>query len=113
MLDMKTLSRIPLELIIWIGALVLLATAEPHEHGSIHHFTLCPLANIGVDWCPGCGIGRAITHLFHGNLTESFAHHWFGIPALMIISYRIIALIRLEVNSFKGFKLKYKEDRYV
>ena len=108
---MKMLNRIPVELIFWITALVLLAAAAPVKHGHIHHFTLCPLANIGFDWCPGCGIGRAITQLFHGNIRESLEQHWFGVPALMIIVHRIVELVnRIIINNRK---LKYKEKRYV
>lgn len=108
---MKTLRRIPVELIFWITALVLLAIAEPIPHGHIHHFTLCPLANMGIEWCPGCGIGRSITQLLHGNIRESLAHHWFGIPALLIIGHRIIELMNRRIDNYR--KLKYKEERYV
>ena len=106
---MKMLSRIPFELIFWIAALVLLGLAEPQTHDHEHHFTLCPLANMGIEWCPGCGIGRAITQVLHGNLTESIKLQWFGIPALLIIVYRIVILIKLNIKR----KLKYKEEGYV
>lgn len=108
---MNLLRRMPFELFFWITALVLLGMAEPEVHGQAHHFSLCPLANMGFDWCPGCGIGRSITQLLHGNIAESVTLHWFGIPALMILFYRIIQLGRREFMNFK--KLKYKEKRYV
>lgn len=101
---MKHFKSLPLELLFWITALVLLATADPHEH----HFTLCPLANLGLTWCPGCGLGRSITSLFHGDVSASFSHHWFGIPALILICYRIYQLSKSSFN--KDFNLKYKED---
>ena len=103
---MKYIKSFPIEITFWVLALVLLATANPHEH----HFTLCPLANLGIDWCPGCGIGRSICQFLHGNVAESWRYHWFGIPALLIISYRILILARLSVNNYKGLKLKYKEE---
>lgn len=79
-----------LELLFWVIALVLLATTNVQQH----HFTLCPLANLGFeDWCPGCGLGRSISHVFHGQLTQSFKEHWFGLPALIIILYRVYTLI--------------------
>lgn len=112
MLSMKTLNRIPLELLFWIAALVLLGMAEPQGHHQAHHFTLCPLAGMGLDWCPGCGIGRSLTQLLHGNIAESIEHHWFGIPALLIISYRIGVLISARFLNM-GFKLNYKEDKNV
>lgn len=87
---MKYFKSFPIELFFWITALVLLATSNAHEH----HFTLCPLANLGFEsWCPGCGLGRSISHIFHGEISESFKQHWFGFPALAIIGYRIIVLI--------------------
>jgi len=103
---MKYIKSFPLELFFWITALVLLATANPHEH----HFTLCPLANLGIDWCPGCGLGRSITALFHGDVNASFAHHWFGIPALILIGNRIYQLTKQLINKQKIFNLNYKED---
>ena len=103
---MKHIKSLPLELVFWITALVLLAAANPHEH----HFTLCPLANLGLDWCPGCGLGRSITALFHGDVNASFAHHWFGIPALILIGNRIYQLTKQLINKQKRFNLKYKED---
>ncbi|WP_316810522.1 DUF2752 domain-containing protein [Pedobacter heparinus] len=110
---MSGLKRIPLELIFWITALVLLATADLQNHGEAQHFTLCPIANLGMTWCPGCGIGRSITQLFHGNFAESFAQHWFGLPALLIICRRIGVLMKMIWINNKLLNLKYKEKRYV
>ncbi|RZK15911.1 MAG: DUF2752 domain-containing protein, partial [Pedobacter sp.] len=41
-----------------------------------------------------------ISHIFHGEFTESFSQHWFGFPALLIIVYRIYTLIRNK-NKFR------------
>ena len=101
---MKYIKSFPIELAFWLVALVLLAIANPTEH----HFTLCPLANLGFDWCPGCGLGRSITALFHGDINASFAQHWFGIPALLLIAYRIYQLTNQLFT--KEINLKYKED---
>ena len=103
---MKYIKSFPLELFFWVLALILLATANPHEH----HFTFCPLANLGITWCPGCGLGRSITALFHGDVSASFSYHWFGIPSLILITYRIYQLTKQLFNKQKGFNLKYKED---
>jgi len=87
---MNYIKYFPMELVFWVMALVLLATSNGHEH----HFTLCPLANLGYEgWCPGCGLGRSISHIFHGRFNKSFSEHWFGFPALSIIIYRIYSLI--------------------
>ena len=108
---MKALQNIPLELVFWITALILLASATPSPDGTHAHFTLCPLANLGLDWCPGCGLGRSLTQLFHGNIRESVKLHWFGIPALLIIFSRILTLLKLHRN--KRFYLRNKENKYV
>jgi len=101
---MRILRHFPFELLFWIMALILLGAAKPGEH----HFSLCPLANWNI-WCPGCGLGRAISAIFHGELRESIALHWFGIPALLLIVYRMGQLsLLLKRNSFAN--LNYKED---
>jgi hypothetical protein len=110
---MKTRLRIPIELIFWITALVILACSKVPEGTSAEHFTLCPLANLGFTWCPGCGIGRAITALFHGNLSLSFQLHWFALPALIILLYRISILIRLQFSTSRKNNLQRKEKSYV
>lgn len=98
------------ELIFWVLVLLALGVATPEAYGHVHHFTLCPLASLGIEWCPGCGLGRSITQVMHGNITESWKHHWFGVPSILIILYRIGELAKLNI---KTFKLKYKEKTYV
>ncbi len=105
---MKTWYLIPIELIFWITALILLATA-PQDHFDKAHFTLCPLANLGFKWCPGCGLGRSLTQLLHGNIGGSFKLHWFGIPALLIICWRILELTKRNIKDL----IKNKERDYV
>lgn len=103
--QMKRLTLIPLELLFWVFALVGLGFAEPEIHGQVQHFTLCPLANMGIDWCPGCGLGRSITQFLNGNIEASLAHHWLGIPALFIILLRVWTLFKMEFRRFKNYKL--------
>jgi hypothetical protein len=59
---------------------------------------------MGITWCPGCGIGHAISWLIHGDLAKSFHAHWLGVPALILIIYRIYvlakALFRKNEQSF-------------
>lgn len=78
------------EALIWLAALVYLAAGDPHQH----HYTLCPLSNLGFDYCPGCGLGRSIMHAFHLNLKASFLCHPLGIPAIILIALRIARVIR-------------------
>jgi len=86
------ISKLPVELICWVSALTLLYFSNPHAH----HFTLCPLENAGFDWCPGCGLGRSIALLMHGELEASLGMHWLGIPAFLVIIHRIYTLSKRE-----------------
>jgi hypothetical protein len=79
-----------LEAFIWIAALVALAFTDPMGT----HYSLCPLHNMGFDWCPGCGLGHSISWLFRGDIVESFHAHPLGIPAVFIIILRIITIFR-------------------
>ena len=83
------------ELLFWVTALVLLFTMVP----SSSHFTLCPLANLGFSFCPGCGIGHAVHHAMWLRFTASFAAHPLGIFALIIILFRIIKLILKPIKT--------------
>lgn len=79
-----------LELIFWITALIILATMNLEGN----HLSLCPISQLGFEFCPGCGIGHSIGFLFHGNLEASFEAHPLGIFALVMLTYRIIQLTK-------------------
>jgi hypothetical protein len=108
---MKTRPQIPIELILWIISLVILASAKYSGNQLQGHVTFCPLANLGFTWCPGCGIGRSITALFHGNLALSFQLHWFGLPALIILLYRISVLMRLQFRISRKIIFREKGEK--
>jgi hypothetical protein len=76
------------ELLFWLGALLLFALATP----GTHQFALCPLSLLNISWCPGCGLGRSLIYLLHGDIRNSFSMHWFGIPAFFIVTFRIVQL---------------------
>lgn len=78
-----------LELIFWILSLFYLALIGL----DYNHFSFCPLNQLGYDWCPGCGLGRSITLIFHLKFYESLIVHPIGIFALVIIVLRIIQLL--------------------
>ncbi|MGQ9797983.1 MAG: DUF2752 domain-containing protein [Ignavibacterium sp.] len=60
-------------------------------------FTICPLSNLGFEHCPGCGLGKSISMILHGNIFDSFDFHLLGIPALIIILlFRISQLIKIN-----------------
>ncbi|WP_079716330.1 DUF2752 domain-containing protein [Parapedobacter luteus] len=99
---------LPIELISWMAALVVLYCSAGHGH----HFTLCPLENLGFEWCPGCGIGRAIGLFMHGEVMESFRMHWLGIPAFFVIVHRIYTLSkRIHFNRITYHQ--YEQPQYI
>jgi hypothetical protein len=90
------LRRFPLEAIFWLIAFISLAYVNPSEE---NHFTICPLALAGLDWCPGCGLGRSIAYLFDGQIQNSLDVHPLGIFAVIVISYRIVQLIKFYIKT--------------
>lgn len=93
------LCSINLEAVIWIAGLSYLALNNPF---SDHHFSICPIKNLGFSFCPGCGLGESISHLFRLEFRESFVSHPLGIIALPILVYRIIFLIGESYNNFQN-----------
>lgn len=95
-------SVINLEVIFWTFALIYLAFFN-NVHST--HFTICPLSNLGIEHCPGCGLGNSISLFFSGDFIESFKAHILGIPAVSILVYRILSLIRINRLIHKKIKL--------
>jgi hypothetical protein len=87
---MKIVKAIPLEALLWLSGLVALAFADP----SAEHVVLCPLALMEFDFCPGCGLGRSIAYLFHGEIVKSFQSHPLGVFAVLVLLNRIYTLVR-------------------
>jgi putative copper export protein len=88
---------IGLEAAIWIGALLYLAFV--HTPGETH-FTICPINNLGFDFCPGCGLGNSISLIFQGEIYNSFLSHPLGLLALTVLIIRIIQLIKNNWSNY-------------
>lgn len=102
------LRKWPLELIVWVGAITIFSVSYPK---TINHFTLCPIENLGFLWCPGCGLGRSISYLLHGDLKLSVEQHWFGIPAFCILIFRIVQLFKKFALNLMSINKLYYEKR--
>lgn len=87
-------SAIPLEAAIWMGGLILLALTD----SALEHVGICPLSRLGLDFCPGCGLGRSVSLLLHGDIAGSLSIHPLGIPAALILTGRVLVLLR---NGFR------------
>jgi len=66
-------------------------------HGT--HYSFCIFRFAGISFCPGCGLGNAISFLFHGDLHASLSAHPLGLFALIVILLRIIKLSSLHIFS--------------
>ena len=84
------------EAFIWMGALLFLGISNPGHH----HYTLCPLDNLGFEYCPGCGLGRSIGYLFRLDFEAAFMSHPLGIPAAILLIWRSAGIF-LNTSSFK------------
>jgi len=85
---------------IWLTALILLALLDPGDH----HHTLCPFSNLGISFCPGCGIGRSISLAFRGEWLNSLMMHPLGIPAIILLFWRSMSLIKHQIHILKNPK---------
>ncbi len=92
--------RANLELITWGAILIVLFFSNPLNHA----FSLCPLDNLGFEYCPGCGLGRSCMHALNGNFVDSFYSHPLGIFAIFIIIFRILTLTKNAIK-YKTFKI--------
>ncbi|AKP52201.1 DUF2752 domain-containing protein [Cyclobacterium amurskyense] len=89
-----------LELMVWLLALIGLYA---FGGASAHTFSLCPLDNFGLTWCPGCGIGRSMHYFMMGDFSNSLTYHplgWFGVS---VILFRIYELIKLKIKLWQMY----------
>jgi len=86
-----------LEAWVWTCALVWLACSDPVQGA---HFTICPLRNLGLDFCPGCGLGNAVSYALHGQLAASLQHHLLGIPAIIVLGARVFTLVKEAIHRY-------------
>ena len=89
------LRWLPLELIVWVAGLIFLAVINPEVVAS---FDLCLFKKLGLPFCPGCGLGRSVSFLLHGDLVRSLQVHSLGPAAFLILSARIITLSNRLLN---------------
>ncbi|MEO8820465.1 MAG: DUF2752 domain-containing protein [Ginsengibacter sp.] len=87
------------ELSAWIAGLLLLAFMTPTTDT---HYSFCIFKLMGINFCPGCGLGHSICYLFHGDFRASFNAHPLGLFALIVILARIYKLSSLHI--FPHFK---------
>lgn len=85
------LRRVPLEAVVWTGALAVLAGTDPSAPPLLD---LCGFRILGLPFCPGCGLGHAVAHTLDGNLAAAFAAHPLGPFAACTLAGRSLHLVR-------------------
>lgn len=82
------------ELAFWLLALVMLYRMPVAET----HMSLCPLNALGLQWCPGCGLGHSLHYALHGQWQAAWQEHYLGFFALAVILYRIFQLVSYQLK---------------
>jgi len=82
-------SFLPFEAIAWLGGLITLALLDPHAG----HYSFCVFRQLGIPYCPGCGLGHSISLLLHGDVAGSWEAHPLGIAAATILLSRSCVLL--------------------
>jgi hypothetical protein len=100
-MKLKQLLAQNTELILWLIALVFvwIMPTTPLQ-------SFCLFKQIGLTFCPGCGIGRAIHEVMHANWVASWHYHKLGLPALVMICWRILKLLNQTKQHNYELKLK-------
>ena len=55
------------------------------------HFTICPFFHLTGVPCPGCGMGRALVHIFHLHFIEALYYNPFGFLVAAAQCYVILS----------------------
>lgn len=88
-------GRFPLELLLWVAALAAVLSIQPYDTAA---FSLCPLDMLGIEGCPGCGLGRAMNLLARGEFRASWSLHPLAGLAYAAIFHRIWTLSKQLKN---------------
>ncbi len=92
---LKYIRNTPPEAVVWLSGFVVLALLSPYRE----HYSFCLFHNLGITFCPGCGLGRSISYLLHGDIGSSLRTHLLGIPATAILASRIMVLLSRHLQS--------------
>jgi hypothetical protein len=91
---------------VWLTALFMLAFMPPESAQT----TLCVWHHLGVESCPGCGLGHSISSALHGQWIKSFQFHPLGMIAIIILVFRIVTVFT-QNYTFERLKKKFSYDK--
>ncbi len=90
------LKILNIEALIWILGLIYLYFVNTDSH-----YSFCIIKNLGIDFCPGCGLGRSIHYIMHFQIIKSLDTHPLGLFGLIILLNRIFTLLFPEQTGKK------------
>jgi len=97
---LRKFMKIHFEWVVLAGGLFLLAIMSPYDNGQ----SFCLIELAGYDFCPGKGLGHSIAFFFRGEFQNSFHAHFMGPPAILILSFRILFLLKQNLTYKKKKK---------
>lgn len=89
------------EAAIWTVAIIYLAVIDPLQESQIN---FCVLDRLGFENCPGCGLGRSVSYILHGDILSGWETHKAGLLALPVLLYRIGQISFSQIKVFKQGK---------
>src|SRR5690554_4348265 len=88
---MKLLKQ-HIEWIAFTLGILALAFMDPETSGT----SFCLFNFMGIEFCPGDGLGHSISYTFRADLESAFKAHLFGPFALLILIFRIIHIWKIK-----------------
>ncbi len=79
-----------LEWVVFAIGLILLGSMDPATSAT----SFCIYDLLGIDFCPGDGLGHSIAYTFRGEFGAAFEAHFAGPAAVIILSCRIVFIWR-------------------
>ena len=71
------------------------------------HFTICPFFHLTGVPCPGCGMGRALVHIFHLHFLEALYYNPFG---FLVAAAQCYVILSFFFPSFVSIYQKYNRS---
>ncbi|MEX2462709.1 MAG: DUF2752 domain-containing protein [Balneolaceae bacterium] len=81
----------------WVAlttGLLLMALLDPFSDAE----SLCILSRLGFEYCPGCGLGTSVSHIFRGEFFASIQANPVGLFAVLIIPARVVSIFHRNYN---------------
>lgn len=91
------------EAVMWLSGVAALALMSPEGE---HLFSFCPFSWMWERGCPGCGLGHGIAYLFRGEWQASWNAHPLALPALILLLWRSVQLLRRQYRYTKLITIK-------